>query len=49
MWKYSYVKSQEPTVGYASHRVLLNTIKNVIPEDFSNKMRNHQTKYFENI
>ena len=43
------VKSQIPNEEYASHRVLLNVLKNGTPEEFRSKMKNHLFNYFEKV
>jgi len=44
-----HVKSQVPNEEYASHRVLLNVLKNGTPEEFRSKMKNHLFNYFEKV
>lgn len=44
-----HVKSQVPNSEYASHRVLLNVLKDGTPEEFRNKMKNHLLNYFEKV
>jgi DNA-binding FadR family transcriptional regulator len=44
-----HVKSQVQDKEYASHRVLINVLKNGTPEEFRNKMRKHLYNYFEKI
>jgi DNA-binding FadR family transcriptional regulator len=43
------VKSQILNEEYASHRVLLNVLKNGTPEEFRSKMKNHLFNYFEKV
>ena len=44
-----HIKSQIPNEEYASHRVLLNVLKNGTPEEFRSKMKNHLFNYFEKV
>ncbi len=44
-----HIKGQIPDVGYASHRVLLEVLKNGTPEEFRSKMKNHLFNYFEKV
>ncbi len=44
-----HIKSQIEDNEYASHRTLLNVLKNGTPEEFRNKMRKHLFNYFENV
>jgi len=44
-----HVASQVQDEDYASHRVLLNVLKNGTPEEFRNKMRKHLYNYFEKV
>lgn len=44
-----HIKSQVQDAEYASHRVLLNVLKNGTPEEFRNKMRKHLYNYFEKV
>jgi len=44
-----HIKSQVPDSEYASHRVLLNVLKNGTPEEFRNKMHNHLMLYFQKV
>lgn len=43
------IKSHIPDKEYASHRVLLNVLKNGTPQEFRTKMRNHLFNYFTKI
>jgi len=44
-----HIKSQVPDSEYASHRVLLNVLKNGTPEEFRIKMKRHLLNYFEKV
>ncbi|MEO5996463.1 MAG: FCD domain-containing protein [Chitinophagaceae bacterium] len=44
-----HVRSQVKNENYASHRVLLNILRNGTPEEFRIKMRSHLMKYFEKV
>lgn len=44
-----HIKSQIPNKEYASHRVLLNILRNGTPEEFRSKMKNHLFNYFEKV
>jgi DNA-binding FadR family transcriptional regulator len=40
---------QDEGKDYASHRALLNILKDGTPEEFNNKMRSHLTPYFKKV
>ena len=44
-----HVPGQEENSSYATHRALLNILRNGTPEEFNNKMRSHLKNYFEKI
>jgi DNA-binding FadR family transcriptional regulator len=43
------VKSQDESINFVSHRILLNILKNGTPEEFRNKMKLHLSNYFDVI
>ena len=44
-----HIQSQIPDKEYATHRVLLNVLKNGTPEEFRTKMKRHLLNYFEKV
>ena len=44
-----HVPGQEPNSNYATHRALLDILKNGTPEKFNNKMRSHLASYFNKV